>query len=377
MARAPAAEIEELPEADRLDGFPHPRATVRLYGHERAERSLAEAFASGRMHHAWMLTGPEGIGKATLAYRFATFLLARPDERDMFGASLDIGPETTASRQVEALSHPGLLLIRRPYDTKTKKHRSEITVDEVRRIKSFLGLTADEGAWRVVIADAADDLNINAANALLKALEEPPVRTIFLLVASAPGGLLPTIRSRCRTLSLAALSGETLKKAVQQAIAASSEHIGHGVTPDVSEWESLERLSGGSVRRLLSLKAAGGLDLYKRILKLVSDLPKLDWEGVHKLGDELASTAAEQRFELFFELALGLVARLVRAGTGADASAEERQIAKRLVPQAKLATWAGLWETLVTEKATAMALNLDRKALILDAFSRIEVAART
>jgi DNA polymerase-3 subunit delta' len=277
---------------------------------------------------------------------------------------------------VRALSHPGLLVIRRPYDHKTKKHRSEITVDEVRRIKSFLGLTADETSWRVVIVDAADDMNTNAANALLKSLEEPPKRSIFLLVASSPGGLLPTIRSRCRTLAMAPLAGEHLRKAAQQALAASGEEVSTAAMPDAGEWATLERLSQGSVRRLLALKASGGLDLHKRIVKLVADLPKLDWEGVHKLGDELASPAAEQKHALFYELFLGLLARLTRAGAGAAGDSEEAKLAGRLVPEARLASWAGLWETATRERAIAQALNLDRKALILENFSRLEAVAR-
>jgi len=197
MARAPAVhEIEELPEADRLEGFPHPRATARLYGQEIAERTLADAFASGRMHHGWLLSGPEGIGKATLAYRFARFVLADAASRDMFGQSLDAPDDGASARQVRALSHPGLLVIRRAYDTKTKRFPATIPVDDVRRLKTFLGRTSETGAWRVVIVDRADELNISAANALLKSLEEPPPRTIFLLVSSAPGRLLTTIRSR-------------------------------------------------------------------------------------------------------------------------------------------------------------------------------------
>ncbi|MGQ0672824.1 MAG: DNA polymerase III subunit delta' [Hyphomicrobium sp.] len=377
MARAIAiADVETLPEADRLAGFPHPRETLRLYGHETAERGLANAFAAGRMHHAWLVTGLHGTGKATLCYRLAAFLLAREGERDMFAASLDVSPEASAKRLIRAQSHPALLVIRRPYDSKSKRFRTEITVDEVRRIKSFIGLTADAGAWRVVIVDPADELNANAANALLKALEEPPAQTVFLLVSSAPGRLLPTIRSRCRTLDLAPLSGEALKKAVQQAMTASSEDVGEAAVPEPGEWPLLERLSGGSVRRALGLKASGGLDLYQRILKLLAGLPKLDWEGVHKLGDDLASPAAEQRYELFFELYLGLIARLIRSAAGGEGDGEEARLAARLIAEPNLATWAGLWETAAREKALAEALNLDRKALILDTFSRIETAAR-
>lgn len=376
MARAPAiAEVEDIPEADRLEGFAHPRETARLFGHDAAERELSGVFASGRMHHAWLLVGPQGIGKATLAYKFARFLLAREGERDMFGTSLDISPETSASRQVRALSHPGLLVIRRPYDFKMKRLRGEIIVDEVRRIKSFLSHTAEEGSWRTVIVDAADELNANAANALLKSLEEPPARTIFLLVSSSPGRLLPTIRSRCRTLVFSPLDGEALKKAVQQAIAAAPD-VGSDAVPSPSEWPVLERLSGGRVRGVLSLKAGGGLELYNRIIRLVTALPKPDWAGVHTLSDELASPAAEQRFELFFELFAGLLSRLMRAKLSRETDSEEGKLAVRLIGDGALAPWAQLWETIGAEKALTLALNLDRKSLIIETFSRLERAAR-
>ena len=207
MARAAATvEIDELPEADRLEGFPHPRQTKKLFGHEAAERVLAESLSDGRMHHAWLVCGRQGIGKATLAYRFARAALAHPSERAANGQSLEVGEDTSAARQVRALSHPGLLVLRRPYDEKGKRFAASIPIDEVRRLRSFLSHRAGEEAWRVVIVDEANELNVNAANALLKSLEEPPARAVFLLVSSAPGRLLPTIRSRCRMLSLQPLS---------------------------------------------------------------------------------------------------------------------------------------------------------------------------
>ncbi len=375
MARAPAVqEIEELPEADRLDGFPHPRATARLYGHEAAEETLERMFASGRMHHGWLITGAEGIGKATLAYKFARYILADPAERTP--GTLDIAPDTRAARQVRARSHPGLLVIRRVWDQKTKRFPSAIAVDEVRRLKSFLGRTAGEEAWRVVIVDRAEELNVSAANALLKSLEEPPPRTVFLLVASAPGRLLVTIRSRVRTLDLAPLGEEALRRAVTQAFAASGDEVAAGA-PAPSDWERLARLAEGSVRRLLSLHAAKGVVLHERISALLAGLPVLDWGAVHALGDELASPAAEQRYELFFELLMGAVARLVDAEARGDGPAPEAALAHRLIGPARLATWAGLWERVAADKADAAALNLDRKALILDVFSRLEQASRS
>ncbi|MBL8847001.1 MAG: DNA polymerase III subunit delta' [Hyphomicrobium zavarzinii] len=375
MARAPAVqEIEELPEADRLEGFPHPRATQRVYGHEAAEHMLEAAFASGRMHHAWLVAGAEGIGKATLAYRFARYVLADPAERTP--GTLDVAPETRAFRQVLALSHPGLLVIRRAYDQKGKRFPASIPVDEVRRLKTFLGRTTDDDAWRVVIVDRADELNISAANALLKSLEEPPPRTVFLLISSAPGRLLVTIRSRVRTLDLAPLAEEPLRRAVTQAFAASGEEVSSGA-PTPSEWERLARLSGGSVRRVLSLHAAKGLALHDRISAILSGLPTVDWGAVHALGDELSSQAADQRYELFFELLTDWVARLVNAEARGEGDPAEIALARRLIGPARLATWAGLWERVAADKAETAALNLDRKALILDVFTRLEAAART
>ncbi|HRN84652.1 MAG TPA: DNA polymerase III subunit delta' [Hyphomicrobium sp.] len=374
MARAPVVqEIEELPEADRLDGFPHPRSARHLYGHGGAEEMLEAAFASGRMHHGWLIAGADGIGKATLAYRFARYVLADPAERTP--GSLDVDPETRTARQVLALSHPGLLVIRRGWDPKGKRFPATIPVDEVRRLKSFLGRTSEDGTWRVVIVDRADELNIAAANALLKSLEEPPVRTVFLLVSSAPGRLLVTIRSRVRTLDFAPLGDDALKRAVTQAFAGSSEDVGSGM-PSPSEWERLARLSGGSVRRLIALHAAKGLALHDRIASLLDPLPKVDWGAVHTLGDELAGQAAEQRFALFFELLMDALARLIAAEARSEGTAEDRALAARLIGPARLATWAGLWERVAAARAEAAALNLDRKALILDVFSWLGAAAR-
>lgn len=376
MARRPAAinqsiDIEELPEADRLEGFAHPRDTRRLYGHERAEAQLAAGFRDGRMHHGWLISGREGIGKATLAYRFARHVLAKPDERDRAGATLDIPDDSTAARQVRALSHPGLLVLRRPYNVKDKRFAASIPIEETRRLKSFLGLSAGEGQWRVVIVDSADDLNINSANAILKSLEEPPPRTFFLLVTSAPGQLLPTIRSRVRTLELSALAPDDLRKAVVDASAAAGAEV-----PQGDAWRTLVELGQGSVRRVLGLSQSGGLAMHERVSALLAAMPKADWTEAHKLGDELGGVAAEQKFELFFDLLLDRLARLTRAAATGAGSDADRQLAGRIIGPARLATFAELWETIAREKAIALSINLDRKALILDTVARIEAAAK-
>jgi DNA polymerase-3 subunit delta' len=372
MARAPAVrEIEELPEADRLGDYPHPRMTRALFGHEVAERNLAEAFASGRLHHGWLLTGPEGIGKATLAYRFACHVLARPGERDPAAQRLAIDPDTAAARQVRALSHPGLLLIRRPWDQKAKRFATSIPIDEVRRLKSFLALSSPDQGWRVVIVDSADDLNINAANALLKSLEEPPARAVFLLVSASPGRLIATIRSRCRTLALAPLDAAPLARAAEAAFAAAGSS-----PPDEGERARIERLADGSVRRYLDLAASGGLALGDKVAGLMARLPEVDWPAAHALADELSGAAAEQRFETFFDLLLAALHRIVRASATGAGDAADVAAAGRLIGESRLATWAALWETLGHRKAEALSLNLDRKALILEVLAELEAAAR-
>jgi DNA polymerase III subunit delta' len=374
MARASRSqdvpETEALPEADRLGEFPHPRETHELFGHAGAEEMLAEAFAGGRLHHAWLLAGRIGIGKATLAYRMARFVLAQPGERDPAGKSLAVPPDSAAARQVAQLAHPGLLVLRRPYDLSRKRLLSIISVDEVRKLRAFLGHTAEAGGWRVVIVDSAEELNPNAANALLKSLEEPPARALFLLVSSQPSALLPTIRSRCRRLDLAPLDAESLQRAAGAALAAAGKKM-----PSRDKWLQLERLAEGSVRTALQL-ASGGIDLNERVEQIFARLPAVDWQGLHTLSDSLALDAQEQRYEMFFTLLLDAMARLVRASASGQGSPGEVALAARLIPPARLPAWAELWHALLRDKADADALNLDRKALIVQTFARIEAASR-
>lgn len=372
MARGPGLqEAEVLPEADRLEGFPHPRETRDLFGHADAERMLAQVFASGRMHHGWLLTGSEGIGKATLAYRLARHVLSAPEERDVFGESLAVPEDSAAARQILAQAHPGLLVLRRPYDSKAKRFATTLPIDEVRRLKSFLGLTGGEGQWRVVIVDTADDLNINAANALLKSLEEPPLRALFILISSEPGRLLPTIRSRCRRLELKALSPADLKRAADAALLAAEKDA-----PAPDHWPRLTRLASGSARRALQLYANGGLDLFAEIEGLLGLLPKVDWPAAHTLSDSMAQAAQEQRFAAFFDLLLEMLARLIRARATGTGEGEDLALAQRLIKPDALPRWAELWETLVRERSDADSLNLDRKSLVLGVIARIEATAR-
>ncbi|MCZ6744364.1 MAG: DNA polymerase III subunit delta', partial [Alphaproteobacteria bacterium] len=218
---------------------PRPNANPDLIGHGEAEAALLGAYGANRLHHAWLITGMRGIGKATLAYRFARFVLAGGGEGGLFAGTPDglyIAPGHPVFRRIAAGSHGDLKSLAPGYDQDRKKMRSEIVIDDVRGIGAFLSLTAAEGGWRVVVIDGAEDMNRNAANAVLKALEEPPKRSVLLLVSHAPGRLLATIRSRCRHLPLRPLAEEDVTRLL------------HRLAPglDAGEATTLARIAEGS-----------------------------------------------------------------------------------------------------------------------------------
>ncbi len=289
----------------------------------------------------------------------------------MFGQGLAVEPNSRTDRQIRALSHPSLFVIRRPYDPKTKRFSQIIPVDEVRKLKGFLSLSAGDEGRRVVIVDSADDLNQNAANALLKSLEEPPGRTIFLLITSAPGRLLPTIRSRCRVIMMPPLQDSDLKRAASQALTAAGKNV-----PEAHEWEKLIPLAGGSVGRALILLGGGGLALQARIDQILGGLPKLDLRAVHALADEMQPLAQDRKFQLFMDLLQSALGRLISAAATGEGEARDVEQARRMIGPERLATFAELWETLARDKAETVALNLDRKSLILGSFARLEAASR-
>jgi DNA polymerase-3 subunit delta' len=366
-----------LPEPDRVEGAPHPRETVQLVGQSAAEAEFLEAFNTGRLHHGWLITGPRGVGKATLAWRIARFLLATPLVQDegLFGAppppaTLDVAPDHPVARRLLALSDPGLFLLRRGPTDKGDRLAAEIRVSEVRKLGNFFALSAADGGRRVVIVDAADDLNTQAANAILKMLEEPPARTVLLLISHQPSGLLPTIRSRCRTLRLAPLGPHEMALALDQA----------GIAPE-GDPAALAELSGGSVGAAVRLLNLGGLKLYAELVGLMESLPRLDRPRALRLAEAAATRGAEDRLDLLFSLTDLLLARLARTGaTGqpppAEAAAGEAAMLARLAPDAYQGrAWADCAETIGARARHGRAVNLDPASLVLDTVFRIQQTA--
>ena len=360
--------MADTPEPDRVEGAPHPRDTARLFGHHDAEQVFLDAFAQDRLHHGWLIHGPRGIGKATLAWRIARFLLATEPGGGLFGApdTLDIDPAHPVARRIAAGSEPGLLAIRRSEDEKTGRLRTQITVDDVRKLRDFFGLSATEGGRRVVIVDTADEMNANAANAILKLLEEPPQDAVLLLVAHQPSALLPTIRSRCRALRLSPLDDDAMAQALQQALGEAPQDAG------------LAQLSGGSVGEAIRLANGGGAEIYAQILSLLQGLPRLDRPALRQLADSV-TLRDEARFDLIvrlFDLALARAARQgARGHPLPPAQPGEDALLARLAPTPRIARLIAQQAADLGARArTARAVNLDPGALVLDMFLRLEAS---
>ncbi len=325
---------------------PEPRENPLLFGHAAAEAQIAEAMRSGRMHHAWLITGPPGIGKATLAFRFARRLLAGPPESD----SLALDPASPVFRRVATGSHADLLTVEREWDDKKARLRGEIVVEDVRAVSAFLRLTPAEGGWRVVVVDGAEHMNRNAANALLKMLEEPPARAILLLTCAAPGRLLPTVRSRCRRLALL--------PAPPPAMDAALAHF----LPEMpaSERAQLAELAAGAPGRALLLAEEKGVQLAALAVEVLARVPNLPKLRAYAIAEQLGGRA-EDRFTPFMTLLRdGLSATVRRAARGAP---------ERLAGLRPLAEWAELWQSLTHIQDETERLNLDRRQALLSSIA--------
>jgi len=356
---------EDAPEApDRVAGAPHPADATTLFGQDEAEARFLAAWAAGRLHHAWLLRGPRGIGKATLAYRIARALIATPPGGGLFGGggppeSLDLPEGCPVLARIRAGGEPMLRIVRRSANDK-ERLRSEITVDDIRKLRSFFQLSAPDGGRRVVIVDAADEMNRNAANALLKSLEEPPADTVMLLVSHEPARLLPTIRSRCRVLDLAPLSAQDFARAL----------AGAGATLPDGEIKALEALAAGSVGRALELAAADGPALYARMIA-VPHPNGADRAAIMALGEIAAMRDGAPGLAVLGELTLLFLGRLARYAAGrppeTEAVSGEAALGARFAARPGAAPpLAELSGRAAATLAQARAVNLDPGQTIID-----------
>jgi DNA polymerase-3 subunit delta' len=332
---------------------PHPRETLQWFGHDEAERALLEAYRGGRMPHAWLIGGPPGIGKATLAYRMARFVLAHPDSaaREVQSVgSLALLSDHRVARLVAAQGHPDLLVLeRRPGESGAL--RTVIAVEDVRRLVPFLGSTAGEAGWRVVVVDSADELNAAGANALLKLLEEPPRRCLFLIVSHAPGRLLATIRSRCRRLLLRPLAPVDIARAVGAAL---------GRDPDEAAVQKAAAAADGSVAQAIALLGGPLLAVRERVIELLALLPATDARAMHALGESL---------ERADRLVLATFVDVVRDWLSARLAGGMRE-------GGRLLRVAQAWDDVNRTAREVEMFNLERKPLVFKVFGWLAAAAR-
>lgn len=318
-----------LPPHQRTDFLPAPELDAQL----------TRALAQGALSNGWLITGPEGAGKATLAYRLARALLHDG------GVSLDPPPGARSSALIAARAHPDLFVAERLYDEKKERHASEIAVETSRDLIGFLSLTPSLGAWRVVIVDTADDLNRNSANALLKALEEPPAKTAIFVLSASPGRLLPTIRSRCRRLSLRPYSDET--------VAAFLEREGAGTGDRAAK---IAAAAEGRPGFALKLALGAGTEAIDAVSEFIA---ARDPAGV---AQRLAPKSADAVWPIFQELLLRRIDRAARAAA--------------LAADARAAEFVVLREAITTLFARGDGLNFDRFQMVLAAARAFAVAPR-
>ncbi|MBN9254636.1 MULTISPECIES: DNA polymerase III subunit delta' [unclassified Mesorhizobium] len=338
---------------DTLDGVPEPSETPRLIGHQQAANMLASAYRAGKLPHALIFAGPVGIGKATLAFHLAHHLLKHPISGEAPLALATPDPTSSLFRQIATGAHPSVLHLTRPLNDKTKSFKTVVTVDEIRKVSRFLSLTSHDGSYRVVIVDPADDMNTNAANALLKNLEEPPARSLFILIVHAPGSLLPTIRSRCQMVRLTPLDDESLLTV-----------LGTTEPPPPEDPEARAALvarAGGSVRNAILLTQYGGLEIAEALDALVKG--RRDVAGAYKLAEAVAGRDQAIPFDIFNRRALDLLSDAAsRAAMTGDLG-----LAKTL---------SDTWQEALDAVSETETYNLDKKQHALTMIDRLNSAMR-
>jgi DNA polymerase III subunit delta' len=363
VAKSMAQRLSEpWPESDRFEGTPHPREIYDFFGHAEAEGELLRSYLRGCLPHAFIISGLPGIGKATLAWRLARFILADPDSARatrMDRTDLFVPPSHAISRQVAALSHPDLALLRREWIPETKRHATRIQVDDVRRAIHMFQRAAGRGGFRICLLDCADDLNPSSANALLKLVEEPPPRSLFLIVAHQPGRLLATLRSRCRKIHLKPLGSED----ISNVLAALGPPWSN--TSEPKRKTAIARAQG-SVHRTLRLLDEGGIALETAVVRVLDELPQIDWNRAHILADRIAA----RHNSADYESALTLIDEWLDAQVHLGAQGYRKDCARRL------ARFADVWEKLGEAAREMETFNLDKRLFVLSLIADLAAAAR-
>lgn len=330
----------------------------QLFSHSADFQSWFEKLTSGQVAHGWIISGPKGIGKATLAHHMA---------RAALSGNPSLSPDDSVFRRVASGAHADFMLVEPAFDEKKGEEARSISVEQAREVSKFLSLTPAESKWRVVIVDSVDQLNNNAANSLLKILEEPPPQALLLLVSHNPGSLLPTIRSRCSVMKLSPLSGADFR------------HVMGYLHPDLidADLTALHILSGGSPGLSASYIEQGALEFYDRILDVMLTLPSPDALAVHQFAEWMSAGKIHSQFQLFSDLILCLLARTCKLAAGlnvAPMSEREEGVLNKLSNLHPADRWATKWQQAQEQFLLASNRHLDYKQLVIIFFHTIATA---
>ncbi|MCE7886079.1 MAG: DNA polymerase III subunit delta' [Alphaproteobacteria bacterium PRO2] len=361
-------EVEDTEEtaesAPPENAFTHPRAMNFALGHAEIEKRLLGMYNSGRMPHAVVFAGRKGIGKATMAYRFARFLLKNgihdPNQSSMFGdtpaaASLDVNPNDPAARRLASGGHADFFSTEKKFDEDKGVYKDTLEVAEIRKIAPFLRMTSSEGGWRIVIADDADSMTRSAQNGILKILEEPPRNSLLILIAHRAGALIPTIRSRARLINFLPLNNPAMKELIAKA------------NPNLStrDTETLIRLSEGSFGKALQYMESGMTDTLASLTQMLKDGPP-PWTSVHKLADSLSGSGSDPAYNAFREILDWTLRQTARARARGEPPPAPLQ---DFLKNSSLEELLKICENLEDHFGRSDAANLDRRQTILGAFS--------
>lgn len=372
---------EDLVDIDESDAviadMSAPRAQSLLIGHEDVEKNLLSLFQSNRHPHAMIFSGPSGIGKATLAFRLARFLLKTSEDEyneQMMGAglfgdapqppqNLHVDAKDPVFGKVAAGGHPDLLTIERLYDDKKDRRKTEVSVDEIRKIAPFMRKTpAIEGGWRIVIVDDADTMNRSSQNSILKILEEPPAKSLIILVTHRLGALLPTILSRASVVNFYPLADNVLTDFLTR------------INPKLlAEHKTMVvNMAEGSLGRAIDYADDKNFPVITQSLDLLAKLPGFDWNSIQHFADTLGRGATPEMQKSFQDTLIWFSSSFaMSAATGRDLPPSLKPAA-RLLTEVSLARWLQICDRLNEHFTRVQMGNLDKRYMVMGAFTVFE-----
>lgn len=350
-------DVDDESSSEEPEGLPLARCSADLFGHQAIETNLLNMLDTGRFPHGLIFSGPSGIGKSVMAYRLARFLFTEADRvPDMFGGppkatSLNIPAEHPMFPKVASGAHPDLLVIERPVDPDSGRIKASIPVDEIRRITPFLRRTVSiEGGWRIVIVDDADTMTRSSQNSLLKILEEPPEKTLLILITHRAGALLPTVYSRCVHLPFQSLPNDIITPIIMRM----------GVRAD--DLGLIGDMAGGSLGKAADYAQKEHLEIIRSSFSLFEQWPSYDWGAIQTFADLFGSKGNDDAQRIFCEAVIWLATTLVLGR-----QSRIRWI-NTMIEQLTLEQRLSVYDRVQQHISTCTTGNLDKRFLIMGAY---------